>query len=75
MPVGARHTDSVRERLPDYISVDTIPPAYGFLSIPAMKEFLPGVTKSIVLIIAVWVPVAGISAVLVLLAYGVLVGV
>ncbi|GGL67204.1 hypothetical protein [Halocalculus aciditolerans] len=71
VPVGARHTDPLRKRLPDRITTDTISPAYRFLSVPAMKEFLPGVTKSIVLIVAVWIAVAGIGGAVVILAYGV----
>lgn len=74
VPVGARHADPVQNRLPDNITVDNIPPAYGFVSVPAMKEFLPGVTKSIVLLVAVWVAVAGIGGATVLLAYGILGG-
>jgi hypothetical protein len=75
VPVGARRADPVQNRLPGNNTVDPLPPAYGFMSVPAMKEFLPGVTKSIVLLVAVWVAVAGISGATVLLAYGILGGI
>lgn len=68
-PVGARHTAKVRARLPERIDADVVPAAHGFLSVAAMREFIPGVAKSIVLFVAVWLAAAGFGALLVLAAY------
>lgn len=70
-PVGIKHTDQVRDRLPDTIDVNIVPPAHGSVSVSSMKEFVPGVTKSIVLLFAVWVAVAGFGALVLLALYGV----
>jgi len=71
-PVGKKHAKPVRDRLPDTVNVNIVSPAYGFLSVPAMKEFVPGVVKSIVLFVAVWVALAGFGALAVLVAYAVI---
>ena len=65
-PVGASHAEPVRDRLPETLNVDIVSPAYGFLSKPAMKEFVPGILKSIVLLLAVWVVLAVFGALAVL---------
>jgi hypothetical protein len=69
--LGASHAKPVRDRLPDTVDVSIVSPAYGFVSIPAMKEFVPGVGKSIVLFFAVWIALAVFGALTVLAAYGV----
>jgi hypothetical protein len=70
-PVGARHAKPVQDRLSDTVDVCVVSPAYGFVSVSAMKEFIPGVLKSIVLFVAVWVELAGFGALIVLTAYAV----
>lgn len=69
--LGADHTKPVRDSLPDTIDVSIVSPAYGLVSVPSMKEFVPGVTKSIVLFFAVWVAVAGFGVLALLALYGV----
>lgn len=69
--VGARHAKPVRDRLSDTVEVSVVSPVYGFVSLPAMKEFVPGVVKSIVLFVAVWVALAGFGALAVLVIYSV----
>lgn len=75
VPVGARHANPVCDRLSDDVEVSVVSPAYGFVSIPAMREFVPGAVKSIVLFIAVWVALAGGGALAVLAVYPVITGV
>lgn len=70
-PVGARHAKPVKDRLSDTVDVCVVSPAYGFMSVSAMKEFIPGVIQSIVLFVAVWVALAGFGALIVLTAYAV----
>lgn len=74
-PVGARHANPVRERLSDNVDASVVSPAYGFVSVPAMKEFVPGALKSLVLFVAVWVVLAGFGALAVLAVYPVITGV
>lgn len=73
-PVGAKHAKPVRDRLPDDVTVEIVPSTHGFWSVASMKEFIPGIVKTLILIVAVWIAVASIGGGIVLLGYGVLVG-
>lgn len=52
--VGAEHSNQIYRRLPDTIEASVIPPSHEPESVSGLKEFLPGLFKTVLLFTALW---------------------
>ena len=63
--VGAKHADGVRDYLPENCSVRAVPPDHTLYSRQGVREFLPGIIKTLIVFSGVWVVIGWIGGALI----------